>query len=127
MFMKVHQLLAILLLSNSVVAQIIMPADTRRQWDQLRLLSANSETLKPEQLESFPIYEINGQSFLSVMGKTVDHPEWASLRELGVIQGASVGRITTAKIPMSSLSNVQLERVFSYVEIPSKVAPALDR
>ncbi|MFM9004966.1 MAG: S8 family peptidase, partial [Flavobacteriales bacterium] len=28
---------------------------------------------------------------------------------------------------MSSLSNVQLERVFSYVEIPSKVAPALDR
>ncbi|MFM7234947.1 MAG: S8 family peptidase [Flavobacteriales bacterium] len=127
MFMKIHQLLAILLLSNSVVAQIIMPADTRRQWDQLRVLSANSETLKPEQLESFPIYEINGQSFLSVMGKTVDHPEWASLRELGVIQGASVGRITTAKIPMSALSNVQLERVFSYVEIPSKVAPALDR
>jgi subtilisin family serine protease len=125
--MKIQQLIAALLLCNSVWAQVNMPSDTRRQWAQLKAISQQSELLTPSQLEAFPVYSINGQYYLSVMGKIVDHPDWASLRAAGVMQGVSVGRVATAKIPLSLISEIQLESVFAYMEIPSKVAPALDR
>ncbi len=125
--MKVQLLIAILLIGHSAIAQVIMPSDTRRQWNELLEISLSNTTFKSEQLESFPVYEIKGQYYLSVMGKLVDQPNWSSLTILGVMHNVTIGRIATAKIPMNVLSQVQLENVFSYVEIPSKVAPMLDR
>jgi len=108
-------------------SQVVMPAYTRHQWEQLQQLSRLSEPLKMQDLESFPAYAIGESFYVSVMGHLVSDPNWSALSALGVMKGSVVGEVATAKIPISMLSQVDLSLVFSYMEMPAKVAPLLDR
>ncbi|MFN5622202.1 MAG: S8 family peptidase [Flavobacteriales bacterium] len=107
-------------------AQVKMSSLDTHHWNLLRQQAHNSVSMSSE-LEALPIYSIHGRSYVSVIGKTHSQSNWQTLLDLGVMQGAQVGTIATAKIPVDVIDLVDLSTVFTQLEIPSKVAPHLDR
>jgi subtilisin family serine protease len=95
-------------------------------WEILKSSSVDFSVIDQD-LQALPISTIQGRRYLSVIGKTHDQANWQALKALGVIQGAQVGMIATAKIPLDALILADVSLVFSQMEIPSKVAPLLDR
>jgi subtilisin family serine protease len=116
----------LLLLSNPVWAQVQMPAATEYQWNILKH-ATDANALSAIDFQSMPINELNGVQYLSAMGKLRSNPDWSEFEALGVLKGAVVGSIATVKIPLDAIDAIDLSTVFSLVEIPSKVAPLLDR
>jgi subtilisin family serine protease len=125
--MTMKHLLFFLLLGQAAAAQFTMPSFSQHQWQQIESIAAQGENIKPEEVEAYPVYRINGRYYLSVMGRLNEAPNWKDMRALGVMQGATIGAIATAKIPLSAMAQIDLSQVFTQVEIPSKVAPHLDR
>ncbi len=111
-----------MLLSNTLLAQLQMPAFTEYQWNAVKQSEGNVALL-----QALPIYSIRGIDYLSCMGKVRPNAQWSQFESSGVIRGALVGNILTVKIPLAIVNQIDLSAVFSYFEIPSKVAPALDR
>jgi subtilisin family serine protease len=112
----------LMLLSNTLLAQIQMPAFTEYQWNALKQSQGDNIALL-----SMPVYDLNGTTYISGMGKTRPNAQWSHFESLGVLRGAAIGNISTVKIPLQVISQLDLSAVFSYFEIPSKVAPMLDR
>ena len=112
----------LMLLSNTLLAQVKMPAFTEYQWNTLKGNHADSRAL-----QAMPIYNLNGEEYLSCMGKVRLNAQWSYFESLGVLRGASIGNICTVKIPLRVIDEIDLSGFFSYFEIPSKVAPMLDR
>jgi subtilisin family serine protease len=112
----------LMLLSNTLLAQVKMPAFTEYQWNTLKRNHGDTRAL-----QAMPIYNLNGEEYLSGMGKVRLNAQWSYFESLGVLRGASIGNICTVKIPLRVIDEIDLSGVFSYFEIPSKVAPMLDR
>jgi subtilisin family serine protease len=125
--MKILQLVVLMLSCALVNAQLMMSSFDLHQWEILKNRLSNNPHANVSDLQSLPIYSLNGRLFLSVIGKVQDEAQWQLLLNHGVVRGAQVGDIATAKIPLDALANIDLSVVFSRLEIPSKVAPHLDR
>ncbi len=125
-FVTMKKWIFLLLLSNPVWAQVQMPAATEYQWNILKY-AADANVLSSSDFQSMPINELNGIQYLSAMGKLRSNPDWSEFEALGVLKGAVIGSIATVKIPLDAIDAIDLSTVFSLVEIPSKVAPLLDR
>ena len=111
-----------MLLSNTLLAQVQMPAFTEYQWNVLKQSEGDFSSV-----QAMPVYTLNGIDYLSCMGKIRPNAQWSHFEALGILRGASVGSIVTLKIPVDAINEIDLSTVFSYFEIPSKVAPMLDR
>ena len=116
----------LLLLSNPLLAQVQMPAATEYQWNILKQ-AVDGNVFFSDDIQAMPINKLNGVKYLSAMGKLRSNPDWSEFEALGVLKGAVVGSIATVKIPLEAIDAIDLSTVFSLVEIPSKVAPLLDR
>ncbi|MFN5296329.1 MAG: S8 family peptidase, partial [Flavobacteriales bacterium] len=116
----------LLLLSNPLLAQVQMPAATEYQWNILKQ-AVDGNVFFSDDIQAMPINKLNGVQYLSAMGKLRSNPDWSEFEALGVLKGAVVGSIATVKIPLEAIDAIDLSTVFSLVEIPSKVAPLLDR
>jgi minor extracellular serine protease Vpr len=116
-----------LLLSNTLMAQVTMPSFTRHQLNVLKDVSLDAAMMSSPEFQAMPIYDLNGVYYLAGMGKVRPNAQWSNFESLGGLRGASVGNISTVKIPLQILQQIDLSTVFSYFEIPSKVAPLLDR
>ncbi len=127
--MKFSTLIVLLFVGIKCSAQmvVIMPAETKAQWNELSDLSKNFETLSPSDYQQFPIYKLKNGIFLSLMGKVKGNPNWYALTSLGVLRGSQIGNIATIKVPLQILNDVNFDSVFSYLEIPAKIAPDLNR
>ena len=112
----------LMLLGNTLLAQVQMPAFTEYQWNVLKQSQGDNIALL-----SMPVYDLNGTAYISGMGKTRPNAQWSHFESLGVLHGAAIGNISTVKIPLQVISQLDLSAVFSYFEIPSKVSPMLDR
>lgn len=124
--MKIPFLLLIICCMLSVQAQMKLSSFDQHTWELLKSNAADVSVIDDELL-ALPVYTIQGRRYLSVIGRTHDQANWQELKALGVIQGAQVGAIATAKIPLDVIHDVDMSVVFSHIEIPSKVAPLLDR
>jgi len=111
-----------MLLGNTLLAQVQMPAFTEYQWNALKQSEGDAASLK-----ALPIYNLSGIDYLSCMGKLRPNAQWSNFESSGVLRGATLGNICTVKIPIHAVNEIDLSAVFSYFEIPSKVAPMLDR
>lgn len=109
------------------MAQVTMPSFTRYQLNVLKDASLDAAMMSSPELQAMPIYDLNGVYYLAGMGKVRPNAQWSNFESLGGLRGASVGNISTVKIPLQILQQIDLSTVFSYFEIPSKVAPLLDR
>lgn len=112
----------LMLLCNSLLAQVQMPALTEYQWNAIKQHAGDVSLL-----QALPICELNGTEYVSGMGRIRANAQWSNVESLGVMRGATVGNICTVKIPLHRVDQIDLSAVFSYFEIPSKVAPMLDR
>ena len=126
-FVPMKKWIFLLLLSNTLMAQVQMPAFTQYQWNMLKLAATEGELIAAHELRGMPVNRLNGVDYLSAMGKLRQSPDWSQFISNGVLRGAKVGSICTVKIPLTAIADLDLSAVFAFFEIPSKVAPLLDR
>lgn len=88
---------------------------------------AQSHQIDETMLQRFPINKIHGTYYVSLFGKTQPSVSWSALKAAGVLVGSSIGDISTIKVPLESLYQLDFSGVYSYIEIPPKVAPNLDK
>lgn len=100
------------------------------EWQLLQTVSKHytqSHTIDETMLQRFPINKIHGIYYVSLFGKTQPNVSWSVFRNAGVLVGSTIGDIATIKVPLELMNELDFSTVYSYVEIPAKVAPNLDR
>lgn len=125
------------LLTLLVFSATILTGFSQRQsavnqvdWDALKTISTaykKSGKVEPAQLVRYPVYKIHSEYYVSIYGKTVDNPSWSNAEAIGVVKGATVGGVATMKIPLSEFATFNFADIYSYVELPAKIEPLLDK
>lgn len=110
-----------------VNSQVTMSAETKVFWNHLVKYSGQNMEPAASDIQKLPIYKINGDWYLSLIGKISPNADWSELESLGAMRGSVIGDIATVKMPLNALSESALSSVFYYLEIPGKVSPDLDR
>ncbi len=105
-------------------------AANRAEWNQLCSVSKSfdqSGQVAQSTIDRFPVYKINGKWYVSLFGKTNGSVNWDFITENNILFGSSVGEITTMKVPLNKVYNLDFGQFYSYLEIPGKIIPDLDR
>jgi subtilisin family serine protease len=100
------------------------------EWNALLQLSHRFERtgeLSGEALERFPISAIRGHYFVSLYGKPQPSASWQPFRDAGVLIGTQTAGIATIKVPLELVHQLDFSGVYSYIEIPAKAYPHLNR
>ena len=108
-------------------AHPVMASDSKRDFDRLVELSKFPDRLVACDWSALPIYDLNGKIYVSVIGKMHDNPNWEALISSGILQGSITGDIATMKVPLLVFAYVNFDDVYSYLEIPGKTQPHLDK
>jgi minor extracellular serine protease Vpr len=109
-----------------VNAQLSMPASTKADWNRLIQLAKQDNPAEKE-LSGLPVYEIKGNLYVSLFGKTVENPQWGAFENFDVIRGSQILDISTIKVPLEYFDEIDFNQVFSYIELPARVFPDLHR
>ncbi len=120
--------LALTILSFSYTQQL--PAWNKAEWQDLKNISVSYRNEKPVPqyaIDRYPVYKLASGWYVSLFGKTHNTTDWSAFREAGVLIGTSVNGVTTIKVPLEQLAALDFSSVYSYLEIPSKIQPHLDR
>ena len=129
MIMKYLLLLSIVITTTLSFAQS-QSSSNRMRWDKLThytLTFKNGTNPSNEMIDAFPIYKISGIWYVSLYGKRLPNCNWNVLQENHVLIGSSVGDITTMKVPLEKLNEIDFSQFYSYLEIPGKIIPQLDK
>lgn len=105
-------------------------ASNRMRWDKLLHYAAafkNEAGASKEITDAFPVYKISGVWYVSLYGKRLPDCNWNIISENRILLGSSVGNITTMKVPLERLHEVEFSQFYSYLEIPGKIVPQLDK
>jgi minor extracellular serine protease Vpr len=100
------------------------------EWNTLLQLSRQFEKtgeLPAEALERFPVSAIHGRHFVSLYGKPRASATWQNFRDAGVLIGTQTAGIATIKVPLELVHQLDFSSVYSYIEIPAKAYPHLNR
>ena len=100
------------------------------RWDKLIRYSTtfkNEIGAAKEVTDAFPVYKISGVWYVSLYGKRLPNCNWNIISENRILLGSSVGKITTMKVPLERLHNIDFSQFYSYLEIPGKIIPQLDK
>lgn len=127
--MKNLLLLAFVFTSGLLVAQT-QSVSNRMRWDQLIQYSKtfkNQTGATKEITDAFPVYNISGTWYVSLYGKRHPNCNWGLVQENNILLGSSVGKITTMKVPLERLNTIDFSQFYSYLEIPGKIVPQLDK
>lgn len=107
-----------------------LPSWNKAEWKELQELSDSYRTTKlisPNTIDRYPVYRLASGWYVSLFGKSYTNANWSDFREAGVLIGTSVNGVTTIKVPLEQVSLLDFSTVYSYLEIPSKIQPHLDR
>lgn len=127
--MKYLLLLALALNTGFLFAQT-QSASNQMRWDKLMHYTAafkNQAGASKEITDAFPVYKISGVWYVSLYGKRLPNCNWNILSENNILLGSSVGKITTMKVPLERLDEVDFSQFYAYLEIPGKIIPQLDK
>ncbi len=127
--MKYFLLFILFFTGNFLFAQQ-QSASNQMRWDQLIRYSRtfkNETGVIKEVTDAFPVYKISGIWYVSLYGKRLPDCDWNMIQENRILLGSSVGKITTMKVPLERLHSIDFSRFYSYLEIPGKIVPQLDR
>ncbi len=125
--MKFSTLIVLMFCALRFSAQVTMPAETAAKWPKLKDLSENAASIKPSDYAAYPIYELKNGLYLSLMGKVLEQPNWNALTDAGVMRGSEIAGIATVKVPLNVFHELDFSAVFSYIEIPARVMPDLNK
>lgn len=105
-------------------------ASNRMRWDKLISYAEafkNQAGATKEIIDAFPVYQISGVWYVSLYGKRLPNCNWDIISENNILLGSSAGKITTMKVPLERLDEVDFSQFYSYLEIPGKIVPQLDK
>jgi subtilisin family serine protease len=127
--MRTFFILLLVLFGFQATAQI-QTVQNRKEWSDLLTISKSysvNHQVVQSALDRFPIYRMHNNYYVSLYGTQQTSPSWQLLTEAGVLTGSVAGNIATIKVPLNILHTLDFSQVFSYLEIPAKVHPHLDR
>ncbi len=127
--MKYLLLLTLVFTSTFLIAQT-RSASNQMRWDKLSkyLKTFKNETgVSKEVADAYPVYKISGVWYVSLYGKRLPNCNWDLVQENNILLGSSVGKITTMKVPLERLNEIDFSQFYSYMEIPGKIIPQLDK
>jgi minor extracellular serine protease Vpr len=125
-----YLLLLVLAFNTAFLSAQTQSASNRMRWDKLISYAAafrNQAGVSKEITDAFPVYQISGVWYVSLYGKRLPNCNWNILSENNILLGNSVGKITTMKVPLERLDEVDFSQFYSYLEIPGKIVPQLDK
>ncbi len=108
----------------------LQSASNQADWNTLKSISTEFKKtgkVDASRLERFPVYKINSEYYVSVFGKTITDPSWSQFEASRIIKGTSVAGVSTMKIPLSEFADFNFGSIYSYVELPAKIEPLLDK
>lgn len=107
-----------------------LPAIQQQDWNELMQnakVYAHSGTIKQPILDRLPVYKIQNEWYVSLFGKINSTINYQHLKANNCIVGKPTGSVLTLKVPLRNLHLIDWSATFSYMEIPSKVYPHLDK
>ncbi len=125
-----HLLLLTIVFTTGLLFGQTQSASNQMRWDKLTKYSStfkNSTGASQAIIDGFPVYKIGGIWYVSLYGKRRSDCNWNLINENNILLGSSVGDITTMKVPLEGLNAVDFSQFYSYLEIPGKIVPQLDR
>lgn len=103
---------------------------TQSDWSLLENTAkhfAQSGQIDQVLTERFPIVRLKEGYYVSLLGITHSGANWSELLAEGALKGSQNGSIATIKVPLEKFHLLNYTAVFSYIELPGKIAPHLDR
>jgi minor extracellular serine protease Vpr len=121
-------LLVFCLISHFVFGQGKLTAKDRHEIEELKSsLILNGGSPSSNLLERLPIQKINGNYYLSLLGKINSNFEQSCLIEKKWLTGKAIGQVASVKVPLSDLASIESTNEFDYLEIASKIRNQLDK
>ncbi len=75
----------------------------------------------------YPINTINGETYVSFLGKVNPSFSASEFEQRGINVGSQVGDIVSIRYPINQLENILSESDLTYIKMAGKVQPLLDR
>ncbi|MDF3029107.1 MAG: hypothetical protein K0S23_3414 [Fluviicola sp.] len=125
-----HLLLLAFVFTTAFLFAQNQSAGNQVRWDKLIRYSKtfkNEIGVTKEVEDAFPVYKISGIWYVSLYGKRLSNCDWNIIPENNILIGSSVGKITTMKVPLERLYNIDFSQFYSYLEVPGKIIPQLDK
>lgn len=104
-------------------SQADMSAATRADLKSLFTLDEDHV----QEIQHLPIYTMNNEKYISLIAKTNDSFSVTSLKEEGVIVGATIKDIISLKVPVKNVERVIHQQGITHVDIAHKIQPQMDR
>ena len=121
-------LLFFCLISHFFFGQGKLTAKDRHEIAELKSsLILNGGSPSSNLLERLPIQKINGNYYLSLLGKINSNFEQSCLIEKKWLSGKAIGQVAAVKVPLSDLASIESSDEFDYLEIASKIRNQLDK
>ena len=123
-----HYLLSVLLFFISptiLFSQHYISANDQSDIEQI--ISVESEEELNSLKSKYPIQNINGQSYISFVGKAKTDFNAAKLEALGCIVHSTVSQLVTLKIPLEHIKMANELNGLSYLSISKKMNSSLDK
>ncbi len=121
-------LLFFCLISHFFFGQGKLTAKDRHEIEELKSsLILNGGSPSSNLLERLPIQKINGNYYLSLLGKINSNFEQSCLIEKKWLTGKAIGQVASVKVPLSDLASIESSDEFDYLEIASKIRNQLDK
>lgn len=110
------------------VAQLQFNATSRHDLKRIhRVWSEQREKSLDVLANEFPIYTLQGETVISLLGKVNSTFHASHLTQAGITVGSRIGDVITLKVPLDKLEILFSTPGLSYLEIASKIQPHLNR
>ena len=110
------------------MTQVQFSANTKADIIDITKLSKQQSTQAKEELKDrYPVYEMNGIGYVSVIAKVNSSYNKSQLEAQHALVGSKINDIVSLKWPLNELEDILSNSQFSYVKIAGKIKPLLNK
>lgn len=126
--MKAFLFLFVTIIAFSSYGQVLIPANTKADVSLIKADFQKNKGIPSLAIkERFAVYTIDGEHYVSFIGKTNSTYTKSSLAHLGILVGAQVSDVVSLKVPVSQLGNLETLPGLKIVQLSGKIKPNLDK
>lgn len=110
------------------MTQVQFSANTKADIIDITKLSKQQTTQSKEELKDrYPVYEMNGIDYVSIIAKVNASYNKSQLEAQNALVGSKINEIVSLKWPLDQLEEILTNSQFSYVKIAGKIKPLLNK
>jgi minor extracellular serine protease Vpr len=114
--------------STTLIGQVRIPSNTRADVEVLiKDLKRNGNQFSSLIKNRFAIYQIQGITYVSFLGKVNAQFNPTSLKNKGIIVGNQRGSILSLKVPIDQLDQLDALTELASIQLSGKIKPLLDK